>query len=253
MRRLHLIPIAVLLLVPLVSAAEATLDRYDDLLERYVASNSVRYDAWRDSTADHEALTEIVATLEATNPAVLEAEDRFALYINLYNAKTLQLVLDGNPENSIRDLSKARFGFGIFYKKLIEFDGETISLTALEKRLRGESEDPRIHFAVNCASLSCPALLDEAFRGERLDAQLEQQSFAYLERSDALLVDEHPNGRLSVRLSKIFDWYADDFGGAAGVRKFVLDYAPETIKARLGDGKFKPTHMKYDWSLNRAD
>ena len=253
MRRLHLILTAVLLLAPLVWAADTTLDRYDDLLGRYVAGNSVRYDAWRDSTADREALAEIVAALEATNPAALETTDRFALYINLYNTKTLQLVLDGNPENSIRDLSKAWFGFGIFYKKLIDFDGETISLNALEKRLREESEDPRIHFAVNCASLSCPALLDEAFRGERLDALLEQQSFAYLERSDALLVDERPNGKILVRLSKIFDWYAGDFGGTAGVRKFILDYAPERIKTKLGDGKFRPTHMSYDWSLNRAD
>ena len=56
-----------------------------------------------------------------------------------------------------------------------------------------------------------------------------------------------------MRLSKIFDWYADDFGGTAGVRKFVLDYAPEDIKAKLGDDKFKPTYMRYDWSLNRTD
>ena len=251
MRRL--IPILALLLAPIVPAADTVLDRYDDLLERYVAGNRVRYDAWRDNAADREALTEIVLAFEATAPAALETEDRYALYINLYNTKTLQLVLDGDPENSIRDLSKARFGFGIFFKKLIDFDGETISLNTLEKRLRKESRDSRVHFAVNCASLSCPALLDEAFRGERLDAQLEQQAFAYLERSDALLVDERPNGKLWVRLSKIFDWYAGDFGGTAGVQKFVLAYAPERIKAKLGDGRFKPTHLSYDWSLNRAD
>ncbi len=249
----RLIPILVLLLAPIAPAAGTTLDRYDDLLGRYVAGNYVRYDAWRGSAADHQALIEIVSALEATAPASLEAKDRHALYINLYNAKTLQLVLDGNPKNSIRDLSKARFGFGIFYKKLIKFDGETISLSALEKRLREESRDARVHFAVNCASLSCPALLGEAFRGERLDTQLEEQAFTFLERSDALLLDEQPNGRLLVRMSKIFDWYADDFGGTAGVRKFVLDYAPEDIKAKLGDPKFKPTYMRYDWSLNRTD
>ena len=253
MRRLRLILIAVLLFAPLVSAADTTLDRYDDLLGRYVAGTTVRYDPWRDDASDREALAEIVSAFEATVPASLEEEDRYALYINLYNTKTLQLVLDGNPENSIRDLSTSMFGSGIFFKKLIDFDGKTISLNALERRLREESQDPRVHFAVNCASRSCPALLDEAFRGERLDAQLEQQSFAYLERSDALLVDERPNGKTLVRLSKIFDWYAGDFGGTAGVRKFILDYAPERIRAKLGDGKFKPTHMRYDWSLNRAD
>ena len=249
----RLLPIFVLLLAPIVAAADITLESYDVLLGRYVAGNYVRYDAWRDNAADLEELSEIVSALEATAPAMLEEKDRFALYINLYNAKTLQLVLGGNPENSIRDLSKARFGYGIFYKKLIEFDGEKISLTALEKRLREESGDARIHFAVNCASLSCPALLDEAFRGDRLDTQLEEQAFAFLERSDALLVDEQEDGRLSVRLSKIFDWYAGDFGGAAGVRKFVFDYAPDGIKAKLGSDEFKPTYMRYDCSLNRTD
>jgi len=249
----RLIPIVALLLAPLTPAADPALDRYDDLLGRYVAGNGVRYDAWREDASDSKALADIVSAFETTAPQSLEELDRYALYINLYNAKTLQLVLDGNPDNSIRDLSKAKFGFGIFYKKVIVFDGETISLNALEKRLREESRDARIHFAVNCASLSCPALLDEAFRGERLDTQLEQQSFAFLERSDALLVDERPNGKALVLLSKIFDWYAGDFGGKPGVRKFVLDYAPEGLKAKLGDDKFKPTYMRYDWSLNRKD
>jgi hypothetical protein len=242
-----------LLLAPFVAAEESALDRYDELLRSYVLGDAVRYDAWRNNPTGLKALNDVVLFFEATDPKTLEADDRYALYINLYNAKTLQLVLEGNPKDSIRDLSKARFGYGIFFKKVIEFDGATISLDDLEDRLREESADARVHFAVNCASLSCPALLDEAFRGERLDAQLEQQTFAFLKRSDAVLVDKRPNGRLTVQLSKIFDWYAGDFGGTAGVRKFLLEYAPESVRAKLRGGKFKQTYLRYDWSLNRAD
>ena len=249
--RLLISLVTVLLIGPFASANE-TLDRYDELLARYVDGNRVRYDVWRKDTQDRDALAEIVVALERTDPAQLEADNRFALYTNLYNAKTLQIVLDGNPENSIRNLSKARFGFGIFYKKLIDFDGETISLSALEKRLREESQDPRVHFAVNCASRSCPALLDQAFRGKQLDEQLEQQSFAFLERSDAIRVEERPGGPPLARLSKIFDWYAKDFGGPAGVRRFVREYAPEALRSQLAGG-FRIAHLDYDWSLNRAD
>jgi len=242
-----------LLLAPLGPGAAATLDRYDDLLGRYVEGKLVRYDAWRDNAPDREALAQIVAAFEATGPTSLAASERYALYINLYNAKTLQLVLDGNPEDSIRDLSKAKFGFGVFFKKSIDFDGESISLNALEKRLREESGDARVHFAVNCASLSCPALLGEAFRGELLEEQLEKQSFAFLERDDALRFEERPTGAPVVRLSKIFDWYAKDFGGPKGVRRFVRDYAPDRFHTLLAGGGFRIAHMDYDWRLNRAE
>ena len=243
----------VLSLSPVASAVngEAHLNRYDLLLERYVEGDRVRYDAWRENEEDHAALSGIAAALEATDPASLDEPSRQALYINLYNAKTLQLVLDGNPKESIRELSKARFGFGIFFKEIVDFDGKTISLNALEKRLREESGDPRVHFAVHCASHSCPGLLDEAFRGERLDEQLEHQSFAYLERADAMLIEERPGGPPVVRLSKIFDWYAKDFGGASGVREFVRRYAPVERRDALAGG-FRIAYLDYDWSLNRV-
>jgi len=249
----HLILISALLLAPLVAAVDSTLDRYDALLARYVEANGVRYDAWRANAADREALAGIVAAFEGTASASLETNDRYALYINLYNAKTLQVVLDGDPEESIRDLGKGKFGYGIFYKKFIDFDDEVLSLNLLEKRLREESADPRVHFAVNCASFSCPALLDEGYRGERLDAQLERQSFAFLEREDALRFEERASGAPMVQLSKIFDWYAKDFGGTQGVRDFVRRYAPKDLRENLSGGGFRIAHMEYDWRLNRSD
>ncbi|NIM01635.1 MAG: DUF547 domain-containing protein [Acidobacteria bacterium] len=242
-----------LLLASLGTAASETLDRYDDLLARYVVGGDVRYDAWRANMTDRDALAEIIVAFESSAPSSLQPNDRYALYINLYNAKTLQIVLDGDPEHSIKELSRARFGYGIFYKKLINFDGGFVSLNSLEKRLREESGDPRVHFAVNCASRSCPVLLDEAYRGDRLDEQLERQSFSFLERDDALRLEDRGFGAPVVRLSKIFDWYAKDFGGTRGVRRFVQAYAPQPIRERIADGGFRVAHMEYDWRLNRAD
>ena len=226
-----------------------TLDQYDRLLANYAAPEGVRYDAWRDHAEDRAALDLVVQRLEAVDPSSLEEADRYALYINLYNASTLRLVIEGNPKQSIRDLSKMTLGFGVFHAKRVLFDGEKISLDTLEDRLRAESQDPRVHFAVNCASYSCPALLEESFRGDRLDEQLEQQSFAFLERDDALAVD----GK-RVQLSKIFDWYADDFGGADGVLQFVQRYAPKMYADSLADlSKLRVKHFDYDWDLNRVE
>ena len=105
MKRLIVITAAFLSLAPLVSADD-TLEQYDALLERYVDGDSVRYEAWRENATDLDALAAIVRSLERSDPSTYDAEDRYALYINLYNAKTLQIVLDGNPRDSIRDLSK---------------------------------------------------------------------------------------------------------------------------------------------------
>ena len=234
------------------ASAEATislaLDRLDPLLQRYVEGNGVRYGAWRASAEDRRTLDGVVETLEELSTATLSASERAALQINLYNTATVKLVLDGDPKNSIRDLSKLTLGFGVFHAKRLRYDGERVSLDSLEDQLRAETGDPRVHFAVNCASNSCPALLNEAFRGERLEQQLEQQSRAFLTRQDAIRLTSS-----TLELSKIFDWYANDFGGREGVLEFVKRYSPaalgEQIEARREE--LPVNFMSYDWGLNR--
>jgi hypothetical protein len=232
-------------------------DELDRLLERYVTDSGVRYGAWRDVAADRQALASVIATLSATDPATLAPADRYALYINLYNAKILELIVEGDPPKSIRDLSNARFGFGIFYRKVLEFDGKSISLNALEKRLRVESGDPRIHFALNCASRSCPALAREAYRGDRLDEQLERQTRLSLSNPLILqleLEDERSGKpRLVLQASKIFDWFGGDFDVAGGVVPFIVGHAPDEIASRIESStRTKLEFQKYDWTLNAA-
>jgi hypothetical protein len=230
------------------SAISLALDRLDPLLQRYVEGTGVRYAAWRASSKDRRTLDGVVEALEELSSRTLSASERAALQINLYNTVTLRLVLDGDPKNSIRDLSKLTLGFGIFHAKRLDFDGERISLDSLEDQLRAESQDPRVHFAVNCASNSCPALLNEAFRSERLEQQLEQQSHAFLMREDAIRL-----GSSTLELSKIFDWYADDFGGQKGVLEFIGRYAPTAVgvQVQARGEELRIKFMSYDWNLNR--
>jgi hypothetical protein len=234
--------------------ASGTLDAYDALLARYVTPEGVRYDAWRSAPGDLERLAQVVADLEATDPDALDPDARAAFYVNLYNASTVHLILTAEePPESIRDLSGALFGWGIFFKKLVSLDGERISLNALEKRLLRVSGDPRVHFAVNCASRSCPPLAAEAYRGSRLDEQLDRQTRAFLSSGHGLVVgDRRRDGRLTVRVSKLFDWYSGDFKPAGGTLAFLVDHAPPATSSLLDGGGVKLTYLDYDWSLNAA-
>jgi len=238
-------------------AGEELLDRYDELLARYADGNDLRYAAWRADGEDAEALDLIVEELVDTDTATLTPGERYSLYINLYNAKIVQLVLKGDPPRSIRQLGKGVNPFEIFSRKQLDFDGEHISLNQLEKRLREESRDPRIHFAVNCASKSCPPLAPLAYRAERLDEQLDRQTRAFLTREGSLILEQKRNGSkptLHVTLSKIFDWYAKDFEIAGGALAFVERYAPAevAVSLRANRGSTKLAYAEYDWNLNAA-
>ena len=143
----------------LASATKA----YGKLLTQYVTPRGVKYDAWRASGDDVKKLSEILMIFRSTDPKTLEPNDRKALYINLYNAKILDLVLVANPRGSIKELSKGLNPMEIFSRDGLSFDQKMIGLNDLEKRLREEFKDPRIHFAVNCASKSCPPIRPEPY------------------------------------------------------------------------------------------
>ncbi len=241
---------ASLLGATLAGAGEDPTSRYGALLGKYVVEEGVRYRAWREDAGDLATLRAIVAELAATNPATLSPKDRYALYLNLYNAKTLEIALTGNPERSIRDLSRTfsfKGPYEIFFRDLIEFDGERISLDDLEDRLREESRDPRVHFALNCASRSCPALASEPYRGETLDRALDARTRTFLAATGSVTVE--PGGK--VRVSKIFDWFDGDFGGKEGVRRFLREHGPEGAGRALARGA-RIAYHDYDWSLNEA-
>ena len=180
--------------------------------------------------------------------------DREAFLINVYNAATIELILTHYPDiKSIKDLG------GLFSspwkKDVIRLFGEARSLDDIEQTmLRGAPDysDPRIHFALNCASIGCPALRPETYDGSQLTAQLDDQAKRFLRDPSRNRFD--PGKGLSV--SKIFDWYAGDFDKhAGGVRNFLAGYAdPLGLDAnavsKLESGTLPISYTDYDWRLN---
>ena len=179
-----------------------------------------------------------------------------AFLINAYNAATVQLVLPSYPKvDSINDVGGV---LGYPWKKaFVPLLGKTRSLDDIEHGLlRGSPRyrDPRIHFAVNCASIGCPALRPEAFVATRLDAQLEDQTVRFLrDRSrNRLRVDAKA---LLLELSSIFDWYGDDFAVQGGPAGFVARRADalgaDAMQASMvRSGRAKLRFLDYDWALN---
>jgi hypothetical protein len=182
---------------------------------------------------------------------------RQAFLINAYNVWTLALIADAPAETaSIKDLG------GLLQspwkKAFIPFLGETRSLDDIEHGLlRGadDFDEPRIHFAVNCASIGCPALRPEAFVADRFDAQLDDQTRRFLrDRTRNRVLQRDP---LRVGVSSIFDWYGDDFARAGGVHGFLARYADalgltpaEADTLRADEARI--AFLDYDWRLNAA-
>ena len=182
--------------------------------------------------------------------------EQLAFLINAYNAWTVELILTAWPElESIRDLGSLLRS--PWKKTFIPLLGETVSLDDIEHgiiREPGRFDEPRIHFAVNCASIGCPALRREAYRAERLEKQLEEQTRQFLgDRSRNRLRGD------TLEVSSLFKWYRGDFEsgwrGATSLRDFLALYAAalgltEKEVAALRDGDLDIEHLDYDWRLN---
>jgi hypothetical protein len=167
--------------------------------------------------------------------------------VNLYNALTVRVVLDHYPVASIRDIdiSPGLFADGPWRKPLITVQGEDVSLDDIEHRiLRPIWRDPRIHYAVNCASIGCPDLQAEAFTAANTERLLEKAARDYINHPRGVRVD-----RSGVTLSSIYNWFASDFELDGGVLGHVRRYASADLRARL-EGVETIDGYAYDWSLN---
>ncbi len=211
--------------------------------------------------ADRAALKAYLASLSAVSAqdfAGWPKPRQMAFLINAYNVFTVELVLTRYPQlASIKELG----GFlqSPWQQKFVPLLGQTVSLDGIEHemlRARGRYDDPRIHFAVNCASIGCPSLREEAFVAERLDAQLDEQARRFM--------SDRSRNRWSVatqrlELSKIFDWYGEDFRlgqrGISSVQVFSASFANELADApadreRIRGARVEVSHLAYDWALN---
>lgn len=241
------------------AAWTALLNKHVVLLRDGQASQ-LRYAGFK---ADRARLQAYLGSLSAVPRAGF---DRFskpqqqAFLINAYNAFTVELILTRYPDlKSIKDLGSLLAS--PWKQKWIALLGGKLSLDDIEHgllRARGVYDEPRVHFAVNCASVGCPMLREEAFIAERLEAQLAQQTERFMADRTRNRWNV-PTQRLE--LSKIFDWYGEDFRighrGIASLQSFAAAHAERLADApadreRLRTGRFPIEFLDYDWALNDA-
>jgi hypothetical protein len=226
---------------------------FDRLLGKHVRPgedgvNRVAYAAWKASAADRGALEGYITGLERADPASLGRDEQFAYWSNLYNAATLRVVLDRYPVKSIREIKPTPFSIGPWKAPVVTVAGSPLSLDDIEHGiLRRGWREPRVHYAVNCASYGCPNLRTRAFRSASLDADLDAAARAYVNHPRGARVE---NGRLVV--SSIYAWYKADFGGSdSGVIAHLRAFAAPELKVQLA-GMTNVSRHAYDWSLNDA-
>ncbi len=256
--------LAALLLAGLARPAAAQFDHayagWNTLLGKHVqwlpdgGASQVDYAGFR---RERPAFRQVLGTLSAVTPAQFAGWTRaqqMAFLVNAYNAFTVELILGGPADlKSIKDLGS--FLQSPWKNEFFRLLGDKRHLDWVEhERLRPDYRDPRIHFAVNCASIGCPALRDEAYVAGRLDAQLDDQTMRFLgDRSR----NRVRNGRLEV--SSIFKWYREDFErGDLGLKRLPDLFArhaerlsddPATL-AQLRAGTLTIEFLDYDWTLN---
>lgn len=225
------------------------------LLSTYVVAspdgiNRVRYADFKKE--GHQGLKAYVKSLEAVEVAGLSRNEQWAYWANLYNAKTIDIVLDAYPVKSIKDISLggglvAAFSGGPWKAKVLKVAGQDLSLDDIEHGLlRPVFKDPRVHYSVNCASIGCPNLMREALTGAKLDAQLDAGAKDYINNPRGISVS---GGQVTA--SSIYKWFAEDFGGPAGAIAHARSYAEPALKQKL-ESITTISGYDYNWSLNDA-
>lgn len=223
---------------------------FDALLARRARNSRdgvvrIDYAGWKASAADRAALTAYIAGLSRLNPLALTRAEQFAFWANLYNAVTIDVVVDAWPVRSIRDIRSGLIP-GPWKRKLATVAGVALSLDDIEHNiLRKGWTEPRVHYAVNCASYSCPNLPLRALRGATLGTALDAAARAYVNHPRGVRFDGN-----ALVVSSIYAWYAADFGGSdARVIAHLARYAEAPLKARL-QAATRIDRNAYDWALN---
>ena len=219
---------------------------FDTLLKRHVKEGRVNYRALKATPAPLAKYLRQLASVRRPEFARWTASERLAFLINLYNAATLQLVVDHYPVKSIKDIGG--FFSGPWKQKVVPLFGDTVTLDHLEHAIiRRDYPDPRVHFALVCAAKGCPPLRSEAYVGDRLDQQLDAQGRLFMSQ-------RHKNRVVGDRLylSPIFKWFAEDFAAhPGGLQAFVKPFFGKSERRALSR-HLKIRYTDYDWSLNDA-
>ena len=212
---------------------------FDAILEANVRNERVDYLTIRKK--HYQDLTAYLDRLSRVDVDELSRDERLAFYINLYNAAMIRAVV----ERFRADYSPEDDDFRVFKEKSIRLGAGKISLDQIENKIvRPRFKDARIHVALVCGARSCPPLLARAYRGDDLDAVLEANMKRFVANDPFRNPIDLP--RRQLRLSALFDWYADDFGGKGGIAAYVDKYHDQDLS------RFKVSFLDYSWKLNIA-
>lgn len=212
---------------------------WDKLLKKHVKiSGLVDYNGFK---ANQDKLNNYVIFLSENKPKDNWVfEEQLAYFINVYNANTIKFIVDNYPIKSIKDIDAT---ISPFLKKIIKIGDKELSLADLEKGILQKMNEPRIHFAINCASFSCPKLLQDAYTAENVDELMTKaaKEFINSEKNDIL--------ENSAKISEIFKWYKKDFlKQSESIIDYINQYSDTKINAGVELG-----YKNYDWSLNDVE
>ncbi|WBL22848.1 MULTISPECIES: DUF547 domain-containing protein [unclassified Zunongwangia] len=207
---------------------------WHNLLQKHVNEKGlVDYEGFK---KDRKALDKYIKMLADNKPDnSWSIQEQLAYYINTYNANTVRLILDNYPVKSIKKID------GAWTKEFVSMGNKQISLGAIENSILRRMKEPRIHFAINCASISCPRLLNEAYTASAINEQLEYATRTFINSDKNIIKKE------SAQLSRIFDWYSGDFtvkGNTLG--EYINQYSNVKMK-NWNNISFK----EYNWNLNK--
>lgn len=236
---------------PSAGVSESPLVQHEEwnrILMTYVQNGLVDYQALALERGSLDNYLARLGNLPAANFDDQSREDQLATLINLYNAATLQLILDHYPLKSIRNIGL--LPHAAWRKEFVVWQGQAISLGHLEHEIiRTRYSEPRIHFALVCAAVSCPPLRSEAYVGERLNSQLSDQASRFLADETKNQFDATTR---TARLSKIFEWYEEDFHvNGKGLADYLRGQLPEDHVFQNTASEWKLESLDYDWSLNQ--
>lgn len=217
---------------------------WDQLVKTHVKPNGmVDYKGFIREKAKLESYLKLLSE-NAPDRKTWSKNQQLAYWINAYNAFTVKLIVDNYPTKSIRDLGpklKIPLIKDVWHYKFFKIGGVETSLDEIEHSIiRKEFDEPRIHFAINCASVSCPPLLNEAFTAEKLESQLQKVAIGFINDPTRNKITQD-----AAQISSIFSWFQGDFTKKGSLIDFLNLYSKVKIKPNA-----KISHLDYNWNLN---
>ncbi len=219
---------------------------WQQILTAYVSNGVVNYSDLKEEQTDWKKLDAYLDALGKADIRSFSREELLAFWINAYNAFTVKLILDHYPVGSIKDIPNA------WEQKVWHAAGQLVSLNDIEQiKLRRELNEPRMHFAIVCASRGCPDLRDRAFRVDNVNKMLDESARSFFRQLKNFRM-EQSSSIVTLFLSQIFQWYGSDFGKTDKERiAFICTYLPKDAAATIIHAKkVEIKYLDYDWSLN---